>query len=240
MIKSELITYFNPKSPVSEIFKNLRTNIQFMNSNEELKSLLITSTMPGAGKTWVSANLAIAFAQTGKRVILIDGDMRKSRIYKIFNVLQKPGLSNFLSGITDDEKKNYNVANYIRETQIPNLYVMTAGNVPPNPSELLAKTKMEYLLDTLKNECDLIIIDGTPSRLVTDAIVLSRIVDSTIIVTSHNETRKDDLLEIKKNIENVGGKIAGVVYNKLPVKAKEYKEGYYYGANGDKKKTEEE
>jgi capsular exopolysaccharide synthesis family protein len=229
-VKKELIAHKDPKSPVSEIFRTLRTNIQFMNTNKQLKTLLVTSTMPGEGKSWISSNLAVAFAQAGKRVVLIDADMRKGRVYNIFGVLPRPGLSNYLSGVNESNKESGNIANYLRETEVPNLYVMPAGNIPPNPSELLITPQMANLLEELKRECDLIVIDATPSKLVTDAVILSRIVDSTLIVTAHNQTKKDDLEKIVKDIKNVGGNIAGVVYNKMPVSAKKYNETYYYAS----------
>ena len=229
-MKRELIAYKDPKSPVSELFRTLRTNIQFMNTNKKLKTLLVTSTLPGEGKSWVASNLAVAFAQADNRVILIDADMRKGRLYNIFGVLPRPGLSNYLSGVSERNQEPSNLINFLRETEIPNLYVMPAGNIPPNPSELLITPQMIDLLENLKQECDLIIIDGTPSKLVTDAVILSRIVDSTIVVTAHNQTKKDDLEKVVKDIKNVGGNIAGIVYNKVPVSAKKYNETYYYSS----------
>ena len=239
-MKKELIAHKDPKSPVSEIFRTLRTNIQFMSSNKKLKTLLVTSTYPGEGKSWVSSNLSVAFAQAGKRVILIDADMRKGRIYNIFGVLPRPGLSNYLSGVNENSQEANNLINYLRETEVPNLFVMPAGNIPPNPSELLITPQMVELLEELKEECDLIIIDGTPSKLVTDAVILSRIVDSTIVVTAHNQTKKDDLQKVIRDIKNVGGNIAGVVYNKIPVSAKKYNETYYYASKTPTPKSRSE
>ena len=228
-MKRELIAHKDPKSPISEIFRTLRTNIQFMNTNKNLKTLLVTSTMPSEGKSWVASNLAVAFAQAGKRVVLIDADMRKGRLYNIFGVLPRPGLSNYLSGI-DENNGPINIINYLRETEVPNLYIMPAGNIPPNPSELLITPQMLNLLQELEEKCDLIIIDGTPSKLVTDAVILSRIVDSTIIVTAHNQTKKDELQKVIRDIKNVGGNVAGVVYNKMPISTKKYNENYYYSS----------
>ena len=229
-MKKELIAHKDPKSPISEIFRTLRTNIQFMSSTKKLKTLLVTSTLPSEGKSWVASNLAVAFAQAGKKVVLIDADMRKGRLYNIFGVLPRPGLSNYLSNAGENEDEIHNLANYLRETEVPNLLLMPSGNIPPNPSELLITPQMVDLIETLKRECDLIIIDGTPSKLVTDAVILSRIVDSTIIVTAHNQTKKDDLEKVKREIKNVGGNVAGVVYNKMPVSTKKYNETYYYSS----------
>lgn len=231
-MRKELIVHKNPKSPNSEIFRTLRTNIQFMNTNKKLKTLLVTSTFPGEGKSWVASNLAVTFAQAGKKVILIDADMRKGRQYRIFEIAPKPGLSNFLSETEIDENGNAtrNAGEYVQETGVDNLYVMAAGNVPPNPSELLVSPQMSLLLEELKDICDLVIIDGTPCELVADSIILSRVVDSCIIITAHNITKKDALERVIKNIRNVGGKLAGVVINKVPV-SKGYGQKYYYYGN---------
>ena len=231
-MRKELIVHKNPKSPNSEIFRTLRTNIQFMNTNKKLKTLLVTSTFPGEGKSWVASNLAVTFAQAGKKVILIDADMRKGRQYRIFEISPKPGLSNYLSETEIDEngKATRNAGEYVQETGVNNLYVISAGNVPPNPSELLVSPQMLKLLEDLKEICDLVIIDGTPCELVADSIILSRIVDSCIIITAHKITKKDALERVIKNIRNVGGKLAGVVINKVPV-SKGYGQKYYYYGN---------
>lgn len=229
-MKKEIITYREPKSPISEIFRTLRTNVQFANTKRGLHSLLITSTTPGEGKSWVSANLAVAFAQAGKKVILVDCDMRKGRQFSIFNISPTPGLSNFLSGINSNgEDSSSNILSYIRETEVENLYIIPAGNIPPNPSELLVSEQMMQAVEELKNVCDLVIFDGTPCSLVTDAVIISRYVDTTLIVSAYKTTKMDDLEKVKKDIENVGGKIAGVVINKVPTSQKQYYATYYYG-----------
>ncbi len=229
-MRKEVIAEHDPKSPISEIFRTLRTNIQFMNTKGKLKTILVTSTLPGEGKSWVSSNLAVTFAQAGKKVVLIDADMRKGRQYTIFGVSPRPGLSNYLSGMLDGEEINEDLSNYIQETEVENLYVISAGNIPPNPSELLIAPQMVNLLDQLKEMCDIIIIDGTPSQLVTDSLILTRLVDSTIIVTAQKYTKKEDLKRVITNIQNVGGKIAGVVVNKVTMSAKKYEQSYYYGS----------
>lgn len=229
-MKKEIITYRDPKSPISEIFRTLRTNVQFANTKRGLHSLLITSTSPSEGKSWVSSNLAVAFAQAGKKVILVDCDMRKGRQFSIFEVPPTPGLSNFLSGINSDgDDSNPNILSYIKETDVENLYLITAGNIPPNPSELLVSEQMADAVEQLKQVCDLVIFDGTPSSLVTDAVIISRYVDTTLIVSAYKTTKMDDLEKVKRDIENVGGKIAGVVINKVPVSQKQYYATYYYG-----------
>lgn len=232
-LKKELITQRDSKSPISEMFRTLRTNIQFMSTNKKMKTLLITSTVPGEGKSWVASNLAVTFAQAGNKVILIDADMRKGRQYSIFGVPPKPGLSNFL---TDVDEKNYdevNVKKYIRKTEIEHLFLMPTGSIPPNPSELLVAPQMVKLLGDLKKSFDIIIIDGTPCELVTDSVILSSVTDSTLIVTAYKSTRKDSLDRIIKNIQHVGGNLVGVVVNKMPMSAKKYYGNYYASVDGN-------
>ncbi len=227
-IKKELVSQRDPKSPISEIFRALRTNIQFMNASKKLETILITSTFPGEGKSWISSNLAVIFAQTGKKVILIDADMRKGRIYTIFGISPIPGLSNYLTEINTKEREKIDITKYIQETEVKNLSVLTGGNVPPNPSELLVSSQMTILLNNLKKDFDIIIIDGTPTELVTDSVILSRVVDSTIVVTAYKETKKDSLERTIKSIKNVGGNTAGIVINKMPALTKNQNERYYY------------
>ena len=236
-MKKELVTYFDPKSPVAEMFRTLRTNLQYMNAVEELNTLAITSTLPGEGKSWTSSNLAVAYAQAGKKVILIDADLRNGKQFTIFGIPPAPGLSNYLSGIID-KRKNLNLNNieeFMYETDVQNLLVMPAGNVPPNPAELLVSAKMRDLLEKLKAKFDVIIFDTPPTLLVTDACALSRIVDTTMIVAAYGKTKKDDLQRVKKAIENVGGKVAGVVMNQVPMSESKYEGAYYYGSTVDRK-----
>lgn len=226
-MKNELITFVSPKTQISEVFRTLRTNIQFMNVDGNLKSLLVTSTVPEEGKSWVSANLAITFAQAGKRVLIVDSDMRKGRQHNIFELKNTKGLSNYLI-MTTKESGLDSIGEYIQNTMVDNLYVMTSGMVPPNPSELLTSQKMIDLINYLEKIFDIVIFDGTPSTIVTDAIILSKFVDTTLIVSAYKITKIDDLNQVKKNIINVGGKIAGVVLNKIPSTKKVAKSGYYY------------
>lgn len=231
-MKNEVITFKSPKSPVSEIFKTLRTNIQFMNTKKGLRSLMVTSTQPRDGKTFITSNLAVAFAQAGKKVILIDADLRKGRLFSTFNVSPTPGFSNFLSG-TDStgNDSSENIFTYIQKTEEENLYIIPAGNIPPNPSELLVSEQMNLAIEKLKEEFDLIIFDTPPSCLVTDAVIISRYVDSSILVASYKNTKTEDVTRIKREIENVGGKIAGIVLNKTPMTSKKYEESYYYSTS---------
>ena len=230
-MKSEIVVVENPKSPEAEMFRNLRTNIQFMNAVSDKKVMLVTSTIPGEGKSYVSANLAAAFAQLDKKVLIIDTDMRKGRQYSLFNLRPRPGLSNFLSGVVDNDfiGEKDNIENYIQETEVENLYLISAGSVPPNPSELLASKKMKNIIELLIKKFDIIIFDAPPCLIVADALILARLVDFNILVTAQNVTKIEDLNKAKTAIENVGGKLAGVVLNKVQVTTKKYESAYYYG-----------
>lgn len=237
-MKKELIVSRDPKSPISEIIRTLRTNLQFFSAKGKLKSLLVTSTMPSEGKTWVSANLAIAFAQAGKRVILIDADMRKGRLYTLFDISQTPGLSNYLSGMGESEEDEASdIIKYLQATEVENLLIMPAGNVPPNPSELLGTERMTEMLEKMKEISDIVIIDGTPNQLVTDALIITRLVDATLIVAADKKTKKEDLKRVVNNLEQVGGKIAGIVINMMPQTAKAYERSYYYYGSTNASKT---
>lgn len=239
----ELIVDKDPKSPISEVFRTLRANIQFMNTKKKSKVVLITSTVEGEGKSWIAANLAVTFAQAGKLALLIDADMRKGRQYDMFNIKAKPGISNYLSGIINENKEKNedeinDIENYIQETQIKNLYVIPSGDVPPNPSELLLSHKMKEVIKKLKEQCDVIIIDGTQCDLIADSLVLVRLADTTIITTAYKQTKKENLRKVIEKIINVGGKNIGFVLNKVHISEKKYEESYYYGSTKDKKKLE--
>lgn len=225
-MQNEIITFTSPKASVSEVFRTLRTNVQFMTASNEHNSILFTSTQAGDGKSWIAANLAITFAQAGKKVILVDTDMRRGRQHNIFELSNNKGLSNYLILSVKDSQDA--LGEYIQRTLIDNLYVITAGIVPPNPSELLTSTKMVNLIKTLEEMADIVIFDSTPSTMVTDALAISRYVGSTLIVASHKKTKMEVLKQIKKNIENVGGKVSGVILNKVPLSKREYGKSYYY------------
>ena len=222
MSKNNVITLDEPKSQISEAFRTLRTNIQFTSMGADLKVILITSSCMGEGKSTVSANLATVFAQQGKRVLLVDADMRRGRQHHVFEVNTKCGLSNYLADVEWNENELFN------KTNVDNLYLLLSGNVPPNPSELLSSERMKNLIEQCKKSFDVIILDGPPCLVVADGLILARYADSTIIVSSYKETHKDELKNTKKAIENVGGKIGGVVLNKMNVKPHSYSSYRYY------------
>lgn len=227
-IKQGLID-LDPKSQCAEGFKSLRTNLQFMNGSEGLKSVLITSALPGAGKSWVATNLAITFARGGYRTILVDADMRKGIQHKKFRLNQVPGLSDFLSSSSENLEEE--LQKCIQPTELDNLCVLTCGSITYDSSELLLSNKIIKAVEILKKNCDIVIFDATPSNLVTDAIVLSRLVDTSFIVTEHEKTQIEDIEKIKTQIEDVGGNIAGIVINK--VQDEKSSKGNYYYMNED-------
>ena len=237
---TELITFSDGKSIVSETFKTLRTNVQFTNINKkENKIMLITSCYPSEGKSYVSANLAVTFAQTGKKVILIDADMRRGRQSKVFNKPNTLGLSNYLSNLDSNGIEIHeSLSSFITETDIPNLSIITSGNIPPNPSELLDSDRLFDLVKELDGYFDTIIFDGPPVLPVADSLILARISHSTLIVALAGKTKKEELTEVKNSILNVGGRIIGVALNKVNIDSYKYekKSYYYYSQDEDIKK----
>lgn len=223
--KIELLAQKYPKSVVSESIKTLRTNLQFSSVDEDIKTILITSSIPGEGKSFISANLAISFAQTDKRVLIVDCDMRKGRQHRIFKLSNSKGLSNLL---IDDMT---NLKDYINKTSVPGVHVITRGTVPPNPSELLNSKKNADLLRVLKAKYDVIIYDGVPCNGLPDSIIMSKLVDKVLIVSSDSMTPKSVLESTKKQLESVNAPVAGDVLNNVNRKNSTY--GKYYGYYGD-------
>lgn len=223
--KVELLVQKYPKSVVSESIKTLRTNLQFSSVDSELKTILVTSSIPGEGKSFISANLAISFTQTDKKVLIVDCDMRKGRQHRIFKLSNTKGLSNLLI----DDMTNYK--DYINKTSIKNLCVITRGTVPPNPSELLNSNKNSELIKILKSKFDIIIFDGVPCNGLPDSIIMSKLVDKVLIVSSESVTPRSVLESTKKQLKNVEAPVAGDVLNNVNRKNSKY--GKYYGYYGD-------
>lgn len=200
-------------------FKNLRSNIQFINvNNKEKNTILVTSSKKLEGKTTVASNLAISFAKTGKKVILIDTNMNSGNIDKMFNIPNDMGLSNYLSGIDQNGVEiNERINKFIKDTPIKNLNIITSGTIPPNSSELLAMPKFEEMLKDLSVFYNVVILDGSPVLNATDALILARLANSTVIVSNYKKTKKDDIWHAKRDIQNVGGRIIGIVINKVKI-----------------------
>ena len=221
----ELLLDKYPKSVVSESIKTLRTNLQFSSVDNDFKTLLITSSIPGEGKSFISANLATAFVQTGKKVLIIDCDMRKGRQHKIFKMSNTKGLSDLLI----DDISNY--ASYIKKTHIDNLYLMSRGTIPPNPSELLNSNKNKLLIEKLKNKFHVIIFDGVPCNGLPDSIVMSNLVDKVLLVSRQGVTPKSVLESTKNSLDKVNADVIGLVLNDINKKSLYGKYYNYYGDN---------
>ena len=222
-MKEELVLNSDPKSVISETIRTLRTNLQFSSIDKEVKTILITSSMPGEGKSFIAANLACAFAQNGTRVLLVDCDIRKGRQHYIFGTHNHKGLSNLLL----DDIIQYE--SYIHKTTIKNLSVMFRGITPPNPSELLGSTKNKELVKILKSKYDIVIFDSAPiNGGLTDSLIMGTLVDGVVVVSKYKQTPINVLNATKKSLENVNANILGVVLNQVERKSKKYY-GHYYG-----------
>lgn len=222
---NELIVATNPKSSIAEAIKTIRTNLQFSSVDDKVKTILVTSSFSGEGKSFVTANLAVAFAQAGTKVLIVDCDLRRGRQHNIFHVENLEGLSNLL---IDDVEKKYK--HYIKKTRYENIYVLPMGIVPPNPSELLASDKNKQLVEILAKNYDLVIYDGVPVGGLTDSIIMADLVDKVVIVSAYKQTPVELLNNTKKNLEKFSDKIAGVVLNKYPATKDHYYSNYYYKA----------
>lgn len=208
-MKDELVIQLKPKSNISEDIRTIRTNLQFTSSDEESKVLLITSSVPGEGKSFISSNLATAFSQTGESTLLIDCDLRLGRVHKIFGVSNDKGFSNLLVG-----KDVVDCAEYIKKTAVPDLYVIPRGSVPPNPSELLNSSNTKKVIKFLRDKFDHIIFDGPPINGLPDSLIMASNVDRVALVTTVGYTKIDELNEAKKALEKIDANIAGVIVNK--------------------------
>lgn len=221
-MKEELVIHTKPKSNISEDIRTIRTNLQFTSSDEESKVILVTSSVPGEGKSFISSNLAVAFAQTGESTLLIDCDLRLGRTHKIFGISNEKGFSNLLVG-----QNVVDCADYIKKTSIPDLYVIPRGTVPPNPSELLNSSNAKKIVKFLREKFDHIIFDGVPVNGLPDSLIVAGFVDRVILVTAIGYTKIDELMDSKKALEKIDANIAGIVVNRAP-QTKRGKYSNYY------------
>ncbi|WP_418223278.1 CpsD/CapB family tyrosine-protein kinase [Clostridium isatidis] len=209
----------DPKSIAAESYRTLRTNIQYSSFDKEYKIIMVTSSEPGEGKSTIAGNLALSFAQDGKRVLLIDCDLRKPSLHKKFKISNLVGLSDVLIG-KEDLKTALHRYN-------ENLVVLTSGKLPPNPSEMLSSKAMSNLLKELKNVFDYIILDTPPVQAVTDSQILSTKADGTILVIRAEKTKKDSVQNALGLLKKVNANIIGTVLNGIESSRNKYY--YYYG-----------
>ncbi|AKP76114.1 Tyrosine-protein kinase YwqD [Priestia megaterium Q3] len=221
-LKRRLLAHNSPKDPVAEQYRTIRTNIQFSNVDQDIKTIVLTSSGAEEGKSTTSSNLATVYAQQGLNVLLIDADLRKPTGHYTFRLENHIGLTNVLT-------RQSTLAQAVQESEIPHLSVLTSGPIPPNPSELLASAQMTELLKEMKQQFDMIIFDTPPILAVADAQILANQVDGTILVVSSGKTEKDAALKSKELLSNAKGKLLGVVLNNRKVEEGNYY--YYYGTN---------
>jgi len=216
-----------PKSITAESYRTLRTNIQYSSFDKKIKTIVVTSSEPGEGKSTTAGNLALSFAQAEKKTILIDCDLRKPSMHKNFRISNLVGLSDVIIG---KEKAKDAVHEYNEY-----LSVLTSGKLPPNPSEMLGSKAMTNLIEVLKQSYDIIVLDSAPLQAVTDAQILSTKADGTILVVRAEKTKKDSVLQAKALLEKVGANILGVVLNGVENSRRKY---YYYYGNETKEGKE--
>ena len=209
-----------PKSISAESYRTLRTNIQYSSFDKEIRTIVVTSSEPGEGKSTVAGNLALSFAQAEKRTIIIDCDLRKPSLHKKFKVSNLYGLSDVLIG---NEKIDKALVKHS-----PYLHILTSGKIPPNPAEMLGSKIMNKLLNELRDVYDIIILDSAPLQAVTDAQILSTKADGTILVVRAEATKRDSVIQAKQLLEKVGSNILGIVLNAVEDRKKKYY--YYYGS----------
>lgn len=223
---TDLIININPKSMFSESIKSIRTNLQFSAIDKELRTILLTSPEAGNGKSFVSANLAVAYAQDGKKVLIVDCDLRRGRQHEIFNIMNQTnsGYSNLILNYKDEIK----MSRYITKTEVKNIDLLPTGPTPPNPIELLASKNNEEVIQELRKHYDIIILDCPPILGISDTQVMLKHADANVIVVSSGETPIELLERSKKVFETANSKIDGVIINKASVKGSSY---YSYYAN---------
>lgn len=217
----ELELLRNPKSRIIEAVKTIRTNLDFSSADKENKKIMFTSTAPAEGKSFIVACLAQSYASSGKKVLIIDCDLRRGRQYEIFGVSNNKGLSNVL--ISDLEGVKIQTV----KTKLPKVYLLPGGTIPPNPSELLESQKMADIVRMLEQDYDILLFDCPPVIGLSDSLIVTKYVDSTVLVTAYKSTQADLLKKSVKALEAVNARIAGVIFNRVPVQGNGYYGKYY-------------
>jgi len=206
-----LVTLTDPRSPIAEAYRGLRTNLEFSSLDHPLKTLLVTSAAPEEGKSTILANLAVTIAQAGKRVILVDCDLRRPSLHQIFGVDEELGLT---SMVVDDEAL---AAPPLRETGVPGLQLLSGGPLPPNPSDILGSRRMEEIIRLLADRADMVMFDAPPVIAVTDAVVLASRVDGVLLVISAGKTKREHVQRARDLLNKVNARLVGAVLNNVEV-----------------------
>lgn len=217
--KRRLITLTNARSPISESYRALRTNIDYSSVDEKLQVIMISSARLAEGKTTTTSNLAVAYAQSERRTLLIDADLRKPTAHHTFNLSNRLGLTTVIS-------QQCTLSDAIQTTIVPNLDIITSGTIPPNPAEMLSSNRMTAVIEQLRERYDIILMDTPPLLAVTDAQIVATKSDGAILVVEHGKVRRDIAKKAIHNLQAVGARILGVVLNN--VKRKAHEEAYYY------------
>ncbi|MGB3260083.1 CpsD/CapB family tyrosine-protein kinase [Paenisporosarcina sp.] len=218
----QLITIDSPRSPITEQYRTLRTNIEFSSVDQEYKTILVTSSSPAEGKSTTVANLAVTFAQQGKRILLVDTDLRKPTVHYTFNLKNVKGLTNVLT-------KQSTLTEAVQSTEVEHLSILTCGPIPPNPAELLGSSSMSQFIELAKSQFDVVLFDTPPILAVADAQILANKVDGTILVICSGSTEQESACKSKDLLESAKSKVLGAVLNKKKAKDSQYY--YYYGNN---------
>ena len=230
----DLVTYVRPKSEAAEAYRALRTSILLSSFGAPPKVILVTSALPQEGKTTISANSALVLAQRGNRVLLLDADLRRPGIEKLFGIKARGGLSTLISGVDKLEDV------LVHSTEVPNLWIMPAGPIPPQPAELLSSTLMKEYIARWRNEFDHVVIDTPPCLSVTDAVVLSPEADRVILVARSGKTTKPALRRASELLLQVNARVMGVVLNALDLRSGDGYYHYSYGGSHARRYYEED
>lgn len=222
--KTALITLTNPRSPIAEAYRSLRTNLEFSSLDQPLRSMIVTSAAPEEGKSTTLANLAVTVAQAGKRVILADCDLRRPTQHRLFGLTNATGLTTM---VVDDQAMK---SPPLQETEVPNLWLLASGLPPPNPAELLASRRMTEIIAALLERADMVLFDAPPVIAVTDAAVLAAKVDGVLLVLRAGKTKREHVQRAKALLEKVNARVVGTVLTNVPPDASLQ---YYYTTEGE-------
>lgn len=225
MKSNEIISLINPKSPVTEAYRTLLTNIEYSSVDKQIQMIAVTSSAPSEGKTTTATNLAVAYSETGKNVLLVDCDLRKPRLHEVFNTSNLIGLTSVLASKSS-----------LNDTVKPvkdGLSILTSEPIPPNPVELIRSNMMEQLINTLRDLFDVVIFDTPPVGLVTDAAIISSKLDGVVLVVASGKSQIEATLRAKENLQNVNANLLGAVVTMIPIDTR----GYQYYTYGEEEQT---